>query len=418
MRAIIYSLFLLVLFSSSLFAFSDQTTTERIVGENKEFINFLNICVTNFGKDQIPDAEKRFREIYQSHFNAQVSYLQGEYKNSFYNIRLSQEKQVAFSGDVLKKVYLEEAKVMLDKLAPEIIRSKNARARLYLTLGYRDRAVGRNYETVSDASNPKLFSYKVYRYLEGIKLARRAKRYGMLALYESRDSKVKKEIFDNLLKTENEAGNKFFARFAGKSEQDIFRELNKTYEESEAAKKTEPRLPKDAQQAAAQAPKEAARAAAAEQQKAVSEYESRIEQRVRFRKEKAAMQFLLHAEYDRAEEVIREYIDDFNFKLILSTLKVLSGKSGQETQGIDLAGYVVHHYDNYSRVYKSYGQPADKGAQSPQDAPVVPRTMLDVISESIKVTSDIPKGKDRAAHPESAAPARPEEKSGNPATQK
>ncbi len=413
MRAIIYSLFLLVLFSSSLFAFSDQTTTERIVGENKEFINFLNICVTNFGKDQIPDAEKRFREIYQTHFNAQVSYLQGEYKNSFYNIRLSQEKQVAFSGDVLKKVYLEEAKVMLDKLAPEIIRSKNARARLYLTLGYRDRAVGRNFETVSDASNPKLFSYKVYRYLEGIKLARRAKRYGMLALYESRDAKVKKEIFDNLLKTENEGGNKFFARFVSKSEQDIFRELNKTYEESEAAKKTEGQQPKDAQQAAAQAPKEAAQAAAAEQQKAVSEYESRIEQRVRFRKEKTAMQFLLHAEYDRAEEVIREYIDDFNFKLILSTLKVLSGKSGQETQGLDLAGYVVHHYDNYSRVYKSYDQPADKGAQPQPGAPIVPRTMLDVISESVKVTSDIPKGKDRTAPPESAAPVRTEEKSGS-----
>lgn len=367
--------------SGPVYSFSDQTTTERILRENKGFINFIDICVTNFGKEKITDFENKFKTIYQAHFNAQVAYLQSEYKNSYYNIRRSQKQQIDMTSGVLKQVYLEDSKVILDKLAPEIIRSKNARARLYLTLGYRDRAVGRNYEIVADASNPKLYSYKIFRYIEGVKLARRAKRYGFLALYESRDKNTKRAIFDNLFKAENETGNKFYRRFLNKSEQDFYKELNMTYEQFEATEKKAVSQP---------APREGAQPDSQKQPRQEPEGstdELNIEKRVRFRKERVTAKYLLHAEYERAEEVIREYVKDFNFKLILATLKVLSEKGQQDSA--DFNAYIPHHYDNYGRLYKSYGQEEAKTGEAAGLIPTQKKSLLDIIAGDVKVVGDI-----------------------------
>ncbi len=377
-RYLICLLAVMLIGSGPLYSFSDQTTTERILRENKGFINFIDVCVTNFGKEKIADIETKFKKIYQAHFNAQVAYLQSEYKNSYYNIRRSQKQQIDMTSDVLKQVYLEDAKVILDKLAPAIIRSKNARSRLYLTLGYRDRAVGRNYEIVADASNPKLYSYKIFRYIEGIKLARRAKRYGFLALYESRDKNTKKEIFDNLFKAENDAGNKFYRRFLNKSEQDFYKELNLTYEEYETASKKATESREKGQQESPQQVQPAA---------GDGTDELNVEKRVRFRKERVTAKFLLHAEYERAEEVIREYVKDFNFKLILATLKVLGSKGQQDSTNYN--SYIPHHYDNYGRLYKSYGEQEAKAGEGSALITPQKKSMLDIIAGDVKVVGDI-----------------------------
>ena len=382
-RHIICILTVMLIGSGPVYSFSDQTTTERILRENKGFISFIDVCVTNFGRDKVEDVENKFKKIYQNHFNAQVAYLQSEYKNSFYNIRRSQKEQIDMTSGVLKQVYLEDSKIILDKLAPEIIRSKNARARLYLTLGYRDRAVGRNYEIVADASNPRLYSYKIFRYIEGIKLARRAKRYGFLALYESRDKAAKKAIFDTLFKSENEAGNKFYRRFLEKSEQDFYKELNLTYEQHEA------QVPKAAAKTQPAGQEGTSQSAPAETRTAPAENtdELNIEKRVRFRKERLAAKFLLHAEYERAEEIIREYVKDFNFKLILSTLKVLGEKGPQGST--DYNAYIAHHYDNYGRLHKSYGQTDPKAGEASPVITAQKKSMLDIIAGDVKVVGDI-----------------------------
>lgn len=387
-RGIIVLSILFIFSITPAFPFSDQTTSERILGENKDFITFVNICLTNFGKERLADSEKKFRDVYQDQFNAQVAYLQSEYKNTFYHIRSSQKKQIDLTGDVLKKIYLEDAKVVLDRLAPQIIRSKNARARLYLTLGYRDRAVGRNYEIVADASNPKLYSYKIYRYIEGIKLARRAKRYGLLALYESRDKAEKKEIFETLLKTEAATGNPFYQRFLNKPEKDIYREINKSYEDTLGSRKEQPGgiAPETSgAPAAPDAGKAEARLETTAEGTAKESVESKIEKRVRFRKERMTAEFLLHADYERAEDVIREYIEDFNFKLILSTLNVLSARKSDDVAGMDLPSMITHHYDNYGRIHRPYGGD-DKKAPDGEGGK---RTLLDAVSEEVKVIGDI-----------------------------
>lgn len=353
---------IIVLFSvTPAFPFSDQTTTERILGENREFIDFMNICVTNFGKGRIESINDKFTRVYQYHFNGQVGYLQSDYKNAFHHVRESQRNHVDLCGEVISKIYLEDSKVILDKLAPEIIKSKNARARLYLTLGYRDRAVGRNFQTISDASNPKLYSYKIFRYIEGIKMARRAKRYGFLALYESRDNRTKKDIFNNLLEEENKAGNRFYKRFAGKSDKEIIEEMKKENEQIEEWEK-----------------KNIPVSATAEGKITEEEAESNVDRRVRHRKEKLVAKHLLYSEFDRAEDVMREYVKDFNFKLILSTLKVMSKQGGSD---VDYNAYLMHHFDNYSRVFDP-----QKSATTGEEGQ---RTLLDELIPSIRVVGDI-----------------------------
>lgn len=344
------------------FPFSDQTTTERILGENREFIEFMNICVTNFGKGRIENMNDKFTKVYQYHFNGQVGYLQSDYKNAFHHVRESQRNHVDLCGEVIGKIYLEDSKVILDKLAPEIIKSKNARARLYLTLGYRDRAVGRNFQTISDASNPKLYSYKIFRYIEGIKMARRAKRYGFLALYESRDNKTKRDIFNNMLEEENKTGNRFYKRFAGKSDKDIIDEMKKENEQIDEWEKKNTQAPAPAQ------------GKIAEEEQA----ESNVDRRVRHRKEKLVAKHLLYSEFDRAEDVMREYVKDFNFKLILSTLKVMSKQGGSD---VDYNTYLIHHFDNYSRVFDP-----QKSATTGEEGQ---RTLLDELIPSIRVVGDI-----------------------------
>ncbi len=356
------ALILVLLSITPAFPFSDQTTTERILGENREFIEFMNICVTNFGKGRIENMNEKFTKVYQYHFNGQVGYLQSDYKNAFHHVRESQRNHVDLCGEVISKIYLEDSKVILDKLAPEIIKSKNARARLYLTLGYRDRAVGRNFQTISDASNPKLYSYKIFRYIEGIKMARRAKRYGFLALYESRDTKTKRDIFNNLLEEENKSGNKFYKRFSGKSDKDIIDEMKKENEQIDEWEKKDTPPP----------------AAAGDKIAKEEQDESKVDRRVRHRKEKLVAKHLLYSEFDRAEDVMREYIKDFNFKLILSTLKVMSKQGGSD---VDYNTYLIHHFDNYARVFDP-----QKSAATGEEGQ---RTLLDELIPSIRVIGDI-----------------------------
>jgi hypothetical protein len=334
----------LIITPSVLFSFSDQTTTERILKENKDFVEFINISVTNFAEGKKDD----FRKIYEQHFNADIAYLQSDYKRAFKRVYSSQGDMEKLYRDMVKEYYLEDSKSILDRLAPDIIRSKNTRARLYLTLGYRDRTVSWVHYTVGDASNPKLYSYKLYKYVDAIKMARRAKRYAFLALFESQTLETKKKIYNQLCKTERDMGNKFMGRFIDLGEQDFINELARNYEEYQKAED-------------AAATKEGGKGV----EKATDpSFEKKVEKRVRFRNETKAARYLLNGEFDQAEDIMRQYIEDFNYKIIYATFDVLaaSGKGGAadkkpeekkaegKTGGVDYNNFKIHLADNYSRM--------------------------------------------------------------------
>ncbi len=335
-------------------SFSDQTTSERILSENRHFINFVNVGLSNFA----PEKKDEFLKAYQIHFNADVAYLQGDYKRTYKRIYESQGEMVKLYEDLVKNIYLEDSKSILDRMAPDIIRSKNARARLFLTLGYRDRTVSRNYYIVGEATRPKLHSYKLFQYEEAIKMARRAKRYGFLALFESQDRETKMAIYNQMLKTENEKGNSlFFKRFVDKKDDAYITEMQVTYEEYE--KKIEENKGEDAK------------------------FEKRLERRVRFRREKQCAEYLINAEFDRANDIVKKYVDDFNYKLITATFDVLQKKEGEG--GVDYASMKVHLQDNYVRFSKD--------------------SLLDEISNKVKVVDSVEeKDKDDAENAERKTP--------------
>jgi hypothetical protein len=197
MRKKIFFMAIIFVFST-IFSFSygaiDQTYVERILKENSDFIAFIDYGVTNFA----PDKKEELFNIYQKHFNGEIAYLQGDYKRAFDSVYDSQKDMVALYEKILTDYYLEDSKNILDNIAPEIIKSKDAAARQYLTLGYRDRTLARTHYTVGEASHPKLYSYKLYKYVDAINMARRAKRYGFIAIYTGQPHAIIFKIYNQL----------------------------------------------------------------------------------------------------------------------------------------------------------------------------------------------------------------------------
>lgn len=192
--ALLFSFACLMAPLHGLYAFSDQSSTERFLKENKYFFNFANISVTNFGTEE---DIKMLKKTGQYDFWAQIAYLQSNYKRAYRQTRKSQKLQVKLYGRLIDK-YLIDTKVILDRIAPMIIRSKDARARLYLSLGYRDITESKSQQVIALHSAKKLFSYKIKRFIESINLCRRGKRYAILAILEARTPREKKKGIENL----------------------------------------------------------------------------------------------------------------------------------------------------------------------------------------------------------------------------
>lgn len=355
MKLIIKISILLLIFSVPGFSFTEQATTERIIKENRSFIDFLNVCITNFG-DQ--NKTNDFKNVYEMHFNGFVAYLQSDYKRAFNRIYDSQAEEVDLCSDLVKNFYLEDSKDILDKLAPIIVRAKSPKSRLYLTLGYRDRTVGRNNYVVGMASNPKLRSYKIYQFIKSVKRARRAKKYGFLALYESQSKEMKHKIFDHIIKKENDSGNPFYRRFIGKSGNEFIDEMNKKYGDH-----------REQDYQGLSDNKGATQEKAGEILPDKDVYESQIQKRTRFRNEARLAKLLLFSQFDRADDFIKKYIDDFDFKKITATFEVLSAEKTDIDYNIDFNSFKVHHIDNYSRLYNV--------------------SAIDTFKDSLKVEDDI-----------------------------
>ncbi|MCL1864903.1 MAG: hypothetical protein FWF73_03730 [Spirochaetes bacterium] len=319
------------------FAGIDQTYVEKILKENRMFIDFIDICVTNF------NAEKRnvLFTIYQKHFNAEIAYLQANYKRAFDEVYSSQKDMSALYESILAEHYLEDSKNVLEKFASDIIKAKNNSAKHYLTLGYRDRALARNLYVSGEAAYPKLYSYKIYKYMEAIDFARRAKRYAFISLYSSQDGKTKLKIYNQMFKTENEKGGNFFKRFVDKDEKGYIAEMNKTYEEHES--ETQGQSTDSKTSSADNKDNDASN---------IAPFEKKAEKSSKFRKEQRVANYLLHEEFEKAETIIRTYVDNYNFKLIMATLNVLgenahSGESNTSDTVTDYKQYINHHNDNY-----------------------------------------------------------------------
>ncbi|MBN2434226.1 MAG: hypothetical protein JXK07_03050 [Spirochaetes bacterium] len=348
------------------FGYTDQTTTERIIKENKLFVEFLNICLSNFSDK---DSEKldTFYNVYQSHFNGEVAFLQSDYHRAFKDVYKSQDANVHLYNKVLNEYYLDESKIVLDRLAPGIIKSKNSAARQYLTLGYRDRALARNVQMVGNASRPHLRSHKIYAFMEAIKYSRRSMRYALLALFESQDIETKKLIYNHLFEIERENNNPFYNRFLSKDDKALVAEINRDYEdyENEYGPKLEAELKR--YEETGKIPDRTGGSASGTEldsdpagggvsvtpgnPEAVDYlYENKIERRLRFRQEQRVANYVRNGEFYIANEVIVKYVNDFNFKLIAATIEVMRAREDKVKYKLDYDKLYIQHLDNYSRL--------------------------------------------------------------------
>jgi hypothetical protein len=326
------------------FAGIDQAYVERLIKQNREFIDFIDVCITNFNMDKKDD----LLTIYQKHFNGEVAYLQANYKRAFDEIYSSQKDMAALYELFLTEYYLEDSKNILDEFASNIIKSKNPIAKHYLNLGYRDRALARNLYVAGEAAYPKLYSYKIHKYLDAINLSRRAKRYAFIALYAGQDGKTKLSIYNHMFKIENENGVSFFKRFVDKNEKDYIAEMNKTYEEYES--ETQKDQPDNSSEENKSSGSDASN---------IAPFERKAERKSKFRKEQNVAHYILYEEFDKAENIIRTYVEKYNFKLIMATLSALgedshvgesnatASESGASSEKKDYKQFVNHHNDNY-----------------------------------------------------------------------
>ncbi len=185
---------IIVLFSATaVFSVSpDQTFTERALKDNRYFLEFINKGVSNFGTEKNIE---QLKEANQHNFNANLWYLQSDYVSSFKEIRASQELMRDLYLDLLTNRYIEDARYLLDLSAPRIVQSKDKKAEMFLRLGYRDLEVSRQYYLKGFNYNRFLFSNKIRHYIDGIKRARRAKRFAFLALIESKTPVEEKDEY-------------------------------------------------------------------------------------------------------------------------------------------------------------------------------------------------------------------------------
>ncbi len=184
----------------------EQTNLGILIFENKENINFINVCLSNLAPPQeeaaapaasAPPASeppkknidhdyfKLLKEANQSDFSGNMWYLQSNYTYSFRQLRRAQGELKNIFEVVLQK-YIEDSRALLESAAPTIIRSNDSQSKALLRLGFRDLRSAEDLYTTGLNSSPHQFRYKLKLYQEGILTLRRAKRFAILSMIYSK----------------------------------------------------------------------------------------------------------------------------------------------------------------------------------------------------------------------------------------
>lgn len=195
-------IYFLLFFVSSIFSDSfNYMHIQRLLKENRSFLEFINAPVSNFGNAEY---KQLFHKAFYHHFKAQKSFLASKYKDSFIEIRRSQKIQMILFEKMLIHVYHYDTRKILELSAPKVIQSRDARAQSFIKLGFRDLKVSEEQHTLGKNINYFLFSSKIKYYMEGIKFSRQAKKLAFLSLIEvniSNEEKdhLKKQTLDDYL---------------------------------------------------------------------------------------------------------------------------------------------------------------------------------------------------------------------------
>ncbi len=200
----------------------DQINLGILIGENKTNLKFINICVSNLapildaagasnknppnntkaeaGSEVTLDVSGK-EELYkklgalpfytslkkanQSDFNGNMFYFQSNYTLSFKNLRAAQGEMKDLYQSTHEQ-YLQNSRILLEYASPLIVRSNDKIAQHLLRLGFRDLKNSEDHFTIAYNSSPYQFRYKLLLHGEGIKIARRARKFALLAMIASK----------------------------------------------------------------------------------------------------------------------------------------------------------------------------------------------------------------------------------------
>ena len=160
----------------------EQRYAEKGLKDNRYFFYFINSSVSNLGSDE---EKKIFKEAIQRDLIAQILYMKFSFHDSFVEIKHAQKLLI----DLYKKTLqndIDTTMKLLHSFAPEVVKKKSKKARHYLSLGYRDVAIARQYLLMADNYRQTLFSMRLYKYVRAIKKAKHGKRYAFLSIIETR----------------------------------------------------------------------------------------------------------------------------------------------------------------------------------------------------------------------------------------
>jgi len=172
---------------------ADYLTMGRAVEDNRVYLRFIDQSLSNLDDDSALKAEliPMYQEAMRFDFYAQTWYLEGEYGKT--------RREVLDARKILSEVYrkllieyIDRAFVLLESVAPYIAKAQDKDAKILLQHGFRD--LKRARLNLSRGSHTHILQYtdQIRQFREGILYSRRAGRYGLRALVESRLAREEK----------------------------------------------------------------------------------------------------------------------------------------------------------------------------------------------------------------------------------
>lgn len=160
----------------------NQRHSEKSLKDNRYFFYFINPTVSNSGTDE----EKNiFIESARRDLISRMLYMKFSFNPAMNEIRNTQLLLIDLFGKISVRE-TENAKSLLNEIAPEILKTGNKASKKYMSLGYRSADLAEKVMIMSDNLPPKNFSIRIYEYVKAIKNSKYAKRYAIIALIENR----------------------------------------------------------------------------------------------------------------------------------------------------------------------------------------------------------------------------------------
>lgn len=160
----------------------NQRHSEKSLKDNRYFFNFINPTITNSGSDE----EKNiFTEAARRDLISRMLYMKFSFNPAMNEIRTTQLLLIdLFSRIAIREI--ESATILLNEIAPEVLKTGNKASKKYMSLGYRSADWAEKVMIMSDNLPEKNYSIKIYEYVKAIKNAKYCKRYAIIALLENR----------------------------------------------------------------------------------------------------------------------------------------------------------------------------------------------------------------------------------------